>query len=608
VDSVLKKDTPESVAPEAGSTPAVPPSGPASAAPSWLSNLVRGMPYINLLVSIIGGEAITIIALSALSGIANGTIVMVINAAAVNREGGESQTINLLWFGLTIALFLWARKRVLLRCGQKIEVAVSRLRINLADRIRHSDFSVLERLEPSGIYVILTECTTTMSQAVLPVVNAVGSGVMVVFCLLYLYSLSAWAFALNIALLVIGVLQFLRVQRKVEASLGEALRTEASFFAVIRQLLDGIKEIKLNAARGDDIRSGRILPLSQEAAQCRIRANRHYVGNWNFIKILSYLLIGAMVFLLPIISEKVSENLIELVTVVLFLFSPVGDLVDAMPLLARANAAVSRLDLLEKNLPPPPQYGEESDSVRQLADSGEFARLDLRGAEYSHLSPGGETLFTIGPIDLAITKGETVFFIGGNGSGKSTFLRMLVGLYPAGNGCLFFNGVAVDQANLPAYQANFSTVFTDFHLFDRLYGLDEVARNKAADLLDRMGIGDKTRIENGEFTQLNLSTGQRKRIALIVAMLEDRPILVFDEVAADQDPEFRERFYREMLPELKAQGKTVVVVSHDDRYFDQAEKIFKMDYGRVVVSEPETVKAKRKRTAKPRPRSDKNDK
>ena len=584
--------------------PGADPAGPAGvgSAPAWLANMVRGMPYINLLVSIMGGETLSVLGLSTLSGVANGAIVMVINAAAVNREGNESQAYNLVWFGLTIALFLWARQRVLLRCGRRIELAVSRLRIDLADRIRYSDFSVLERMEPSGVYVILTECTTTMSQAALPVVNAVGSGVMAAFCLFYLCTLSLWAFALNIGLLVIGILQFLRVQRKVEASLGEALRTEASFFSVMRQLLDGIKEVKLNAARGDALRYGRIVPLSQDAARSRIRANRNYVGNWNFVKILSYLLIGAMVFLLPVLSARVSENLIELVTVVLFLFSPVGDLVDAMPLLARANAAVSRLQALEKNLPPLAAGGSESESSRNMAESGEFEAIDLRQAEYSHMSSAGEPLFTVGPIDLTIARGETLFFAGGNGSGKSTFLRMLVGFYPAGDGRLFFNGVAVDRTNLGRYQSHFGTVFADFHLFDRLYGLDEQAQAKASELLDKMGIGHKTRIENGEFTQLNLSTGQRKRVALIVAMLENRPILVFDEVAADQDPEFRERFYRELLPDLKAKGKTLIVVSHDDRYFDQADRIFRMDYGRLAVDNPGAKQAKRKRPARPRKR------
>ncbi len=580
-------------------------AGRSQSAPAWLAKMVRGMPYISLVVSTMGGEALSLAALSALSGIANGAIVMVINAAAVNRDGVESQTRNLLWFGVTIGLFLWARQRVLLRCGHRIEAEVSRLRIDLADRIRNSDFSVLERLEPAGVYVILTECTTTMSQAVLPVVNSVGSGVMVLFCLFYLYSLSVWAFALNIGLLVVGVLQFLRVQRNVEASLGAASRTEASFFSTIRQLLDGIKEVKLNAGRGDELRADRILPLSREAAKCRIRANRHYVNNWNFVKILSYLLIGAMVFLLPALNARVNENLIELVTVVLFLFGPVGDLVDAMPLLARANAAVTRLDALENKLPPPPPAGDRSESAARMGDTGEFSSLELRQAGYSHVAACGEVLFTVGPVDLAIRRGETIFFVGGNGSGKSTFLRMLVGLYPAGDNRLFFNGVAVDKTNLACYQRHFSTVFTDFHLFDRLYGLDERAQALAPELLKQMDIYHKTRVRNGEFTQLNLSTGQRKRVALVVAMLEDRPIMVFDEVAADQDPEFRERFYRELLPELKGMGKTLIVVSHDDRYFDQADRIVKMDYGRLSVQEPAVNRAKRRRPA--RQRTDRND-
>ncbi len=574
-------------------------------APAWLSGLVRDMPYLRVLVESLGGESVAVIVLSALSGIANGAIVAVINAAAVDRAGGESQTMNLLWFGLTIAFFLWARQRVLLRCGRRIEAAVSRLRIDIADRIRRSDYAEIERLEPSGIYVILTECTATMSQAILPVVNAVGAGVMVAFCLGYLYTLSVWAFFLNILLLAVGILQFLRVQRKVEASLGRALRTEAGFFSSVRQLLDGIKEVKLNAARGDALRAERLLPLSREAAGNRITANRYYVHNWNFVKILSYLLIGAMVFLLPLLNARANENLIELVTVVLFLFAPVGDLVDSMPLLSRANAAVARLLELEQNLPLPRERAEETESARRLRESGDFAGLEFRHAGYSHVSPEGETLFTVGPVDLSVGKGETVFFVGGNGSGKSTFLRMLAGLYPSGEGCLLCNGVAVDKTNLSLYQRHFSAIFTDFHLFDRLYGLDEAAREAVPALLKMMGIDHKTRVENGEFTQLSLSTGQRKRVALAVAMLEDRPVMIFDEVAADQDPEFRDRFYRELLPQLKSEGKTLLVVSHDDRYFDQADRVFRMDYGRLTPCEQAAARKKHKRARSPKTR--KND-
>ena len=128
-------------------------------------------------------------------------------------------------------------------------------------------------------------------------------------------------------------------------------------------------------------------------------------------------------------------------------------------------------------------------------------------------------------------------------------------------------------------------ILTDFHLFDRLYGLGEVNEDRVERLLEEMGISDKVRVENGVFSTLDLSTGQKKRLAIVVTLLEDREILVFDEVAADQDPQFRKYFYEKMLPRLREQGRTVVAVSHDDRYFHVGDRVVKMEYGAMLRPE-----------------------
>ncbi|MBH9340157.1 cyclic peptide transporter, partial [Pseudomonas aeruginosa] len=93
---------------------------------------------------------------------------------------------------------------------------------------------------------------------------------------------------------------------------------------------------------------------------------------------------------------------------------------------------------------------------------------------------------------------------------------------------------------------------------------------------------------DGNFSTPDLSTGQRKRLALINAWLEERPVLVFDEWAADQDPAFRRVFYTELLPDLKRQGKTIIVISHDDRYFEMADQLIRLSAGKVV-KETETA-------------------
>ena len=206
----------------------------------------------------------------------------------------------------------------------------------------------------------------------------------------------------------------------------------------------------------------------------------------------------------------------------------------------------------------------------------------------------------MGPVDEEIRRGEILFLVGGNGSGKTTLLKLLTALYRPIQGCIRVDGLEIVPANVQAYRNLFSAIFSDFHLFDKLHGLRDVAPERVDELLRLMEISDKTTFGSGRFSTTNLSTGQRKRLALVVSYLEDKLVYVFDEVAADQDPHFRQYFYETMLPELKRTLKTVVVVSHDDRYFHVADRVLEMDYGkfREIVRNGKPVKAPRKRTTR----------
>jgi putative ATP-binding cassette transporter len=190
----------------------------------------------------------------------------------------------------------------------------------------------------------------------------------------------------------------------------------------------------------------------------------------------------------------------------------------------------------------------------------------------------------LGPLDLSLRRGELVFLVGGNGSGKSTFVKVLTGLYPPTVGALRLNGALVDDKSREWYRQHFAAVFSDFYLFDGLLGLGGAELDaRARPYLARLELDAKLRIEAGRFSTTALSQGQRKRLALLTAFLEDRDVYVFDEWAADQDVHYREIFYCQILPELKARGKTVVVISHDDRYYHLGDRVLKLEYGRLVV-------------------------
>jgi len=213
-------------------------------------------------------------------------------------------------------------------------------------------------------------------------------------------------------------------------------------------------------------------------------------------------------------------------------------------------------------------------------------RLELRGVGHKYYHEVSDDMFALGPIDLAFEPGEVTFLVGGNGSGKTTFAKLLVGLYPPESGEVFLNGHPVGLHDRDAYRQLFTAVFSDFHLFDRLLHTDALDVDRRGNaLIRKLHLQHKVQVRNGAFSTRALSQGQRKRLALVVASLEDRPFLVFDEWAADQDPVFKEVFYREVLPELRAMGKAVLVISHDDRYFSLADRLVRLENGQVVAVE-----------------------
>jgi putative ATP-binding cassette transporter len=190
--------------------------------------------------------------------------------------------------------------------------------------------------------------------------------------------------------------------------------------------------------------------------------------------------------------------------------------------------------------------------------------------------------FLLGPISFSWQPGELIFIIGGNGSGKSTLAKLITGLYPPLSGAIYLNGKRITQDNVEWYRQHFSAIFYDFYLFDSFLGFDRPNLDQEVEnYLMQLQLAHKVTIKNGVLSTTELSQGQRKRLALLTAYLEDRPIYVFDEWAADQEPRFRELFYKQILLQLKERGKIVIVISHDDRYFHLADHIIKLDYGAV---------------------------
>ena len=298
-------------------------------------------------------------------------------------------------------------------------------------------------------------------------------------------------------------------------------------------------------------------------------------------QISMYVLLGAVVFVAPQFSSDLGgAALTKTTTALMFIVGACFGLVQSIPVLVNANAAADRIEQLEMSL-------RAAVSSKQL-DSPmpkRFGKIEMRNIEFRYVDIFSDVSFKIGPIDFDLQSGELVFITGGNGSGKSTFLRVLSGLYPADSGEILLDGVRIDENTRDTYRNLMSAIFFDYHLFQRLYGIPKPAPGEVDRLLAQFRLGDKTGLTDGQFRTLDLSGGQRRRLALIVSLLEKRPILLLDEWTAEQDPEFRRKFYDELLPDMIKAGATIVVITHDDRYLDELNlpaRRIRMDEGRIV--------------------------
>jgi putative pyoverdin transport system ATP-binding/permease protein len=288
------------------------------------------------------------------------------------------------------------------------------------------------------------------------------------------------------------------------------------------------------------------------------------------------------VFVAPNLSDTLGgASIAKTTTALLFVVGACFGLVQSIPILLNANAAANRIDQLEKSLMATLVEHER----RVIAAPKSFEQIEMRNIEFRYTDRFSDTVFKIGPIDFTLRRGELVFIVGGNGSGKSTFLRVFSGLYPPDSGEVLLDGRPVNNANRDEYRGLMSAIFFDYHLFQRLYGIPDAAPSDVDRLLAQFRLADKTSLTKGEFRTLDLSGGQRRRLALIVSLLENRPIMLLDEWTAEQDPEFRLKFYDELLPDMMRAGATIVVITHDDRYLDELHlpaRRIKMDYGRIV--------------------------
>jgi putative ATP-binding cassette transporter len=510
-----------------------------------------------------------------IAGLSSGLLLGVVNhAAAMAAVGQVSLTVALL-FIVTLPVYIIAKRRALVTAALSSESAIRDMRIAMSDKVRRSELLFLEKAGKGDIYARLTQDTAAISQCVPIIFSGYQSAVVIFAALIYILIISVQAFVITVVLLAIGAYVYTLNQRQLREGLQQAIAQEAEFFDSLSHLIDGFKEIKINRAKNDQV-FRRVEEVSRQTEAVMKQVSFGYVDHLVLSQTFFFMILAVLIFVMPTTDYSQPDIVLKLTAAILFMVSPLESALVAWHYQMKADVALASIERLERML----DQGEDREEIA-LPDQNQFAdfsALRLQQGVFGY--PDSESNFQVGPLNLEIKRGTSTFIVGGNGCGKSTLLKLLTGLYPLQQGRLCLDDRTIDPESIASYRELFACIFSDFHLFDRTYGLTcdpaEVHR-----LIDRFGLADKLSYRDGRFTNLDLSTGQRKRLALIVSFLEDKPIYIFDEWAADQDVEFRARFYEEIIPDLTARGKTVIAVTHDDRWYHRCDQLLKLDYGKL---------------------------
>jgi putative ATP-binding cassette transporter len=539
---------------------------------SFLARLSKDIPRSRLAL-----------ASSTLAGVAGGfasTVLIALTATILNRTGSPPPLYAGAFLGLCVLLPVsrFLSQLLLLNLSQRTMLA---LRVRLSQRVLAAPLSQLESLGAPRLLATLTNDIGLIIDAIGLLPGLFMSFAVLLSCLAYLGWLSPIVLGEVLVFIVLGIVAYqlplVRALRHFQLS----RRRLDEVTAQVRAITEGTKELKMHRARRDGFLEAVRTTTDRFQSENR-KGSVLLAAGTSLGQVLFFLVLGFLVLLLPRI-QHVDHQILLGYTIVLFqILTTLEVVLTCLRFFSGASiAAKTVVDL---------GFSLQSEPVAQPeAVDPAWQQIELAGVRHSYFRENEAEIFQLGPIDAVFERGQTIFLVGGNGSGKTTLAKLLIGLYPPEAGEIRLGGRPVRGADLDTYRELWSVVFSDFFLFEQLFGLVAAGGEldqQALGYLQRLRLDRKVQVKEGALSTLDLSQGQRKRLALLTAYLEDRPIYLFDEWAADQDPAFKAIFYLEILAELKQRGKTVFVITHDDHYFHVADRIIKLDYGQIDSDQP----------------------
>lgn len=481
-------------------------------------------------------------------------------------------------FALTCLFILVARSvSQIMLTRLSIDVA-SDLRARMYERIARAPLPALERIGEARLIAALTTDIPRIVNGARVMPDLMIDTIVTLGMLGFLLVLNVDVFFFVIGCIVFGILTYqipmFMAQRRFVSSRKAYDQLQQS----MNGLIHGIKELKLSDAKRRDFFDSVL--MSHERSVCGDEKAGHtlFRAAATYGDLLSFFVIGCILFVFVNYRLISNAELVGVVMALLYLTGPVAMILANLPLLSFARVSLQRFSALSTDIP-------EEDVGLTTSAMPIHHGIRFESVAYRHLAEANERHFQVGPIDLELRLGEITFIVGGNGSGKSTLSKLITLHYRASEGRILVDGTALADSGIGALRQSICAIYSDYYLFDRVLG--RAGKNDAVaplveHYLQMLGLEGKVQFRDGRFSTLSLSDGQRRRLALLAAILDDCTLYLFDEWAADQDPEFKAVFYREVLPALKRRNKAIVVISHDDRYFDVADQLVTLEEGRIA--------------------------